>query len=104
MMKNDAKWGAAQAWAMRRGIEFLVMTEAELFAGHANRKPRQNPVRQAIPGQVKQLKARAPNKKKSKLAAGHNRKTNRASGISGLNKIKASKARKVAKIGKARKR
>lgn len=32
--RNRAKWEAAQAWCMRRGIEFEIKTEGEIFTGH----------------------------------------------------------------------
>lgn len=100
-MQNDAKWAAAQAWAMRRGITFEVMTEADLFAGGANKKPRVNPVRAAIPATVKDLKPKVYKKRgpKSKLGAtGLKRKSSR------LSKVRTSKSPKVGKSTKARRR
>jgi TnsA endonuclease N terminal len=44
--KNQAKWEAAELWCQRRsGVEFLVLTEAELFPGNEHKKPRKYPVR-----------------------------------------------------------
>jgi hypothetical protein len=43
--KNEAKWGAATQWAGRRGIDFLVLTEAELYNNHANRKGRKHAIK-----------------------------------------------------------
>ena len=66
VMRNQAKWQAARAWAMRRGIEFIEMTEAEMFRGHSLREGRANPVAPTIKTQVKdnQAKAKATRKKK----------------------------------------
>jgi len=36
-IKNVAKWTAAAAWCIRRGIEFKVITEAELYGVGGNR-------------------------------------------------------------------
>lgn len=36
---NRAKWGAAQSWCMRRGIEFLVLDETGMFAQAGNLTP-----------------------------------------------------------------
>lgn len=100
-MQNDAKWAAASAWAMRRGIEFDVMTEADLFAGGANKKPRVNPVRAALPATVKDLKPKVYKKRgrKSKLGA-----SSRTGKPSRLSKVRTSKSSKVSKSTKARKR
>ena len=97
-MKNDAKWGAAQAWAMRRGIEFQVMHEGDMFHGHANRAPRKNPIRPAIPHQVKKLKPKKPASRgagRALKSLSRKRKT--------ISTSKAKKAAKVARTRKARK-
>jgi len=36
VLRNQAKWGAATAWAMRRGIDFIFWTEKECFSGYQN--------------------------------------------------------------------
>jgi len=101
-MNNDAKWAAAQAWAMRRGIEFMIMTEAEMFLGHENRSPRQNPIRPAVPGQVKNLKPQTSKKPGiSKLAKGF--KSNKARTGSKLSKSTVGKIRKSPRAGKVKK-
>lgn len=51
--KNEAKWGAATQWAMRRGIEFIVWTEANLFNNHKNRKGRAHPIKAVAKEQIK---------------------------------------------------
>lgn len=51
LTKNLAKWEAARQWCERRGIEFVVMTEQQLFSGHENQKPRRQAVRK--PGRKK---------------------------------------------------
>ena len=89
-MKNDAKWAAAQAWAMRRGIEFQVLTEGEMFHGHANRTPRKNPIRATIPHQVKKIRHKKPGSR----AAGR--------ALKSLSKRRPSTT-KVAKVAKAAK-
>ena len=39
--RNLAKWEAAISWCQRRGdVEFVVLTEAELFAGGQNIQPK----------------------------------------------------------------
>lgn len=30
-MKNDAKWKAARIWCAQRGIEFIILTEREIY-------------------------------------------------------------------------
>lgn len=62
-INNEAKWGAATQWAMRRGIEFIVLTEQELFANHANRMGRAHPVKAVGQAQVKNLTPKAPNRR-----------------------------------------
>ncbi len=99
-MKNDAKWAAAQAWAMRRGVDFMVMTEADMFSGHENRQPRQNPVRPAVPAQVKNNKA-SKQKHAPKLAKGF--KSTKARRVSPLSKSTAGKVRKSSRVSKVRK-
>jgi len=100
-MQNDAKWAAAQAWAMRRGIDFEVLTDGDLFAGGSNKKPRVNPVRAAIPATVKDLKPKVYKKRgrKSKLGA-----SSRTAKPSRLSKVRTSKSPKAGKSPKARKR
>lgn len=96
-MKNDAKWASANAWAMRRGIDFITLTEADMFSGHENRKPRQNPVRPAVPLQIKNLKPKFPgNKLKLSKKLRGSRKIK-----SSLGKI--SKTSRVSKITRAKK-
>lgn len=57
--KNQAKWGAATQWSARRGVDFLVLTESELYSNHANRKGRAHPIKAVAKEQVK-----APNPSK----------------------------------------
>ncbi len=94
-MKNDAKWASAQAWCMRRGIEFQVLHEGDMFHGHANRAPRKNPIRPVIPAQVKNLKPKA---RKPKGVAKALKSLSR-----GKKRVAASSIRKAAKAIKARK-
>ena len=109
-MKNEAKWGAANQWAMRRGVDFLVLTEADLFANHVNRVGKFHPIKVKGKGQVKQLKpktAKRPTKVKPKTA-GVLSKPSRAA----RSKAKASisrvsniaRSRRVAKVKKASRR
>jgi hypothetical protein len=101
-VKNEAKWGAATQWAGRRGIDFLVLTEAELFNNHANRKGRANPIKGVGRQQIK-----APNpakatkiKKQSATSLATASRTSRASAKSRI----SSKVGKISRAGKARKR
>jgi hypothetical protein len=44
--RNLAKWEAARAWCERRAtVDFVVLTEAELFAGGQNIKPSKRQIR-----------------------------------------------------------
>ena len=78
-LKNEAKWGAAIQWASRRGVEFVVMTEAEMFSGHANRAGRKNPIRAQAKAAVKnntpKPATKAAKKQTSKSLATGSRKT-----------------------------
>ena len=97
-MKNDAKWAAAQAWAMRRGIDFQVMHEGDMFHGHSNREPRKNPIRPVVPAQVKKLMPKKPGKKSTaKVLRSLSRR--RKATVTGAVK----KARKARKVGKSKK-
>lgn len=99
-MKNDAKWAAAQAWSMRRGIDFQVMHEGDMFHGHANRPGRKNPIRPVIPAQVKKLTPKRPSASSAKKALGSLSRRGKPT----AGKIKAAaKAAKAKKIRKARK-
>jgi len=101
-MQNDAKWAAAQAWAMRRGIDFTIMTEADLFAGGANKKPRQNPIRAAIPATVKDLKPKVYKKRGgSKLAKTMGKSSKRPT--SRLSKVRSGVSSKVRKSPRIKK-
>ena len=103
-LKNEAKWGAATQWAGRRGIDFLVLTEGELFNNHANRKGRQNPIRAVG---KEQLKAANPAKQKrakkqtAKSLATSSRRTRAQSKSRVSNKV--GKVGKVQRARKARK-
>lgn len=67
--KNEAKWGAATQWAARRGIDFLVLTEAELYSNHANRKGRAHPIKAVGKEQVRSNKPSGAKKTKKQTAA-----------------------------------
>lgn len=43
--RNEAKWRAARSWAGRRGIEFIIMTEAEIYSGAANKSTRKHSIK-----------------------------------------------------------
>jgi hypothetical protein len=80
--RNEAKWGAATQWAGRRGIDFLVLTEAELYNNHANRTGRKHSIKGVGKEQVKDLKPKGISKirkiptTKSQLAESKFRKGN----------------------------
>lgn len=103
-MQNDAKWAMAQAWAMRRGIEFVVMTEADLFAGGANKKSRSNPVRAAIPATVKDLKPKVYKKRGRKSKLSKTMKSSSSRTVSRLSKVRTKKSPRVGKSPRARRR
>jgi hypothetical protein len=67
--KNEAKWGAATQWSARRGIDFLVLTEAELYSNHANRKGRAHPIKAVGKQQVKAPNPTRVTKVKKQTAA-----------------------------------
>ncbi len=97
-MKNDAKWAAASAWCMRRGIEFQVLHEGDMFHGHANRAPRKNPIRPVIPAQVKNLKPKVNRPKAVTKAL-----KSLSRGRKPVSAAKVKKAATAAKVRKARK-
>ena len=97
--KNEAKWGAATQWAARRGIDFLVLTESELYSNHANRKGRAHPIKAVGKEQVKAPTPSTRGKVKKQTAANlgtASRKT-RAQAKTGLGKVS-----RVGKIQKAK--
>ncbi len=53
--RNNAKWEAAMAWCMRRGIEFKVMSETQLFSGNPLSKGG-TPIQKWTPAVIKQTK------------------------------------------------
>jgi hypothetical protein len=92
--KNEAKWGAATQWAMRRGIDFLVLTESELFSNHANRKGRRHPIKAVGKEQVK-----APNPSGARKV-----KKQSASNLGTASRTaRAQSKRRVSTVGKVRK-
>lgn len=102
--KNEAKWGAATQWAGRRGIDFLVLTEAQLFNNHANRKGRQHPIKAIGKEQVKApnpKRSAAKPKKQSPSALASSTRSTRASSKS---RVSSSRSRKVGRVRKATKR
>lgn len=103
--RNEAKWGAATQWAGRRGIDFLVLTEAELYNNHANRTGRKHPIK----AQAKEL-LKSPNppgpkkvKKQSAKALGTTARNTRAS-AKGRISSKVGKVQKARRAGRATKR
>lgn len=99
-MRNEAKWGAAAQWAERRGIDFIVLTEAELYSNHANRKGRKHPIKARAPEQVKSTSPKGPARVKKQTAANlgtASRKT-RASSKSRISSVMSRKTRKVGKV------
>ena len=97
-MRNEAKWGAATQWSVRRGVDFIVLTEAELYSNHANRKGRAHPIKAVAPQQPK-----APNPSKVTKAK---KQTAKNLGVSSRKTRAKSKARlggKVSTVGKVRK-
>jgi len=101
-LKNEAKWGAAHQWAQRRGVDFITLTEQELFANHANRKGRAHPVKAIGPAQPKKSNPKAPNRKKAPGTTGGLAKASRKSKLRVSNR--SSNSPKARKIPKARKR
>lgn len=98
-IKNEAKWGAAHQWAMRRGIEFDFMTEADMFSGHSNRNGRKHPVKAKFQGKelIKKTTPKNPGVKKTSA------KKNSPSIRSRISKSRGGTIRKSPKVGKARK-
>lgn len=99
-MRNNAKWKAAMAWSMRRGIDFVCWTEAQMFAGGANIPDRAHPIRpERIMAQVKKANPKAS---RTKTASG--RATSGGSRTRGNRTGKVSTVRRTAKVGRARRR
>lgn len=94
--KNEAKWGAATQWAGRRGIDFLVLTEAELYANHANRKGRKHPIK--AQGR-EQIKAPAPKKPQHSKSS-----TVRSTSLGKKARINSMRSPRVGKVKRASKR
>jgi len=99
-IKNEAKWGAAHQWALRRGIDFIFMTEADMFNNHANRKGRPHPIKARFKGKelLKKTTAKAPKKRKKTT----NKK--KSSIRSRISKPRGGLIRKSLKAGKVKKR
>jgi hypothetical protein len=100
-MKNEAKWGAATQWAARRGVDFLVLTEAELFNNHANRKGRAHPIRAIGKEQIKAPNPSKGARVKKQTAVNLGTASRRARVQS---KSRVSTTSKVGRVPKARKR
>lgn len=98
--RNEAKWGAATQWAGRRGIDFLVLTEAELYANHANRKGRANPIKAVGKEQIKAPNPKRP-RKVSKQTAKNLGTASRSTRANQKSRISSSKAAKTGKVRKA---
>ena len=97
--KNTAKWMAAQAWCMRRGIDFIVLTENELFNGGIHKKT--GPVRPTIWASPKKpvvKKPRVPRKQIAKTLSSIRAKQKRVSKAA-----TASRARSTRRARRARK-
>ncbi len=100
-MKNDAKWAAAQAWAMRRGIDFQVMHEGDMFHGHANRPTRKNPIRPVVPQQVKKLTPKRPSSRSAAKALKRLSRNGKPSPSKVKSAVKAAKSKKIRKARKS---
>ena len=50
--RNASKFEAAIAWCIRRGIEFKILTEADIFIGAKNKAPRKRPIRPYKPRKI----------------------------------------------------
>lgn len=97
-MKNDAKWSAAAAWCMRRGIDFKVLTEAQMFHGYDNVKA----VRPNVPAQVKKLTPKAPSRAAGRMKKALTKKIPRLSKATVTAKVRKSpKSRKSKKAKKS---
>lgn len=99
--RNRAKWGAAISWCQRRGIEFQVMNESNIYEGHDNRKGRINPVKEFAPAQsmpkngaVKKAGAKRSTTRKSAKTPGQKVMAN-------LKRMRSKPVGKVPKAGKA---
>lgn len=104
--RNEAKWGAATQWAARRGIDFLVLTEAEIYSNHANRKGRKNPIKGVGKEQIKASNPKKPNTKVAKQTAknlGTSSRSTRAKQKAGISTVKSAKSGKIPKASRTRK-
>lgn len=96
-LKNDAKWKAAMAWAMRRGIDFVVMTEAEMYSGGANVPPRAKPIQpQRVLAQVKKADPKKPRRLAKNAQKSKDPKKNSLH-------ARVKRAGKISKVGRVRK-
>ncbi len=96
--RNRAKWGAAISWCGRRGIEFVVLNESNLYVGHENKKGRVNPIHQYAPAQTKDLKPKTKKAKPAKTRIkAQAKKINRI-----RTKIKAANSRKTQSVSRAK--
>lgn len=104
-LRNQAKWSAARAWAMRRGIEFVILTEADLYSGYDESKKGSTISEGMTPAQVKKLEAKKVAKNPAakrisdaakKIAVARKRAAQSTTRVSKAGKVgKARKARKV---------
>lgn len=97
-IRNERKWGAALQWAERRGIEFKVMTEADLYNNHKNRKGREHPIKARGFEQLKKANPKPPAKPKAKSKG-----TSSTLKASKLSKKRTRKTPSVPKVKKAAK-
>jgi len=99
-LRNNAKWKAAMSWAMRRGIDFVCWTEAQMFAGGDNIPDQKHPIRpERVMAQIKKA-----NPKASRAKAPTKRAASGDSRTRGNRTAKVSTVRRTARVGRTRKR
>jgi hypothetical protein len=101
--RNEAKWGAATQWSARRGIDFLVLTEAELYSNHAHRKGRKNPIKAVGKEQLKASNPKKPQKVSKQTAknlgtSSRSTRANQKARVSSMRSGKVPKASRIRKV------
>ncbi len=84
--RNNAKWEAAQAWCHRRGIEFRVMDETQLYSGQALTR-KGTAIQSWTPAQAKDIRKMALKPRASKAPKTSRKHSMRVPGVRGVSRI-----------------
>jgi len=85
--RNNAKWEAAMAWCARRGVEFRVMDETQLYSGQALTR-KGTAIQSWTPAVAKDIRAKAARARAAVVPTKARKHTMRVPGVRGPGNIK----------------